>query len=216
MRLLAFAVCLNIALSTASVAQTVGSFSANPQIELDPQGRTAKTLRALTFTDPAGLQWVVPKGTVVDGASIPQAFFTVIGGPWDGPYRDASIVHDYYCVRKNRTWQAVHRMFYDAMVARNVNPLKAKIMYYAVYKFGPRWKTTLTKVPGVSFSGVPVMVEKEVLVNLPPAGYDPDVVEQEVAKINSQDLSLDQIDMMVEGPNQTSGALPARDMLPAN
>ena len=32
----------------------------------------------------------------------------------------------------------MHRAFYDGMLSRGVDPIQAKIMYLAVYRFGPR------------------------------------------------------------------------------
>ena len=36
------------------------------------------------------------------------------GGPLDGPYRNASIVHDVACVSMTDPWDDVHFMFYEA------------------------------------------------------------------------------------------------------
>lgn len=107
----------------------------------DPNGRKMKIKTDFSFVDAAGTRWLAPAGSVVDGASIPQVFWSVVGGPYEGLYRDASVVHDVACVQRNRRWQAVHRMFYEAMLASGVDPIKAKIMYGAVYYFGPRWTT---------------------------------------------------------------------------
>jgi len=112
---------------------------ADPKVILLP-GRNIELDEGFAFLDPTGLDWPVPKGTVADGASIPQVFWSIIGGPLDGPYRNASIIHDYYCDMRTRTWQATHRMFYDAMIACDVDPTKAKIMYFAVRWGGPRWE----------------------------------------------------------------------------
>jgi len=110
-----------------------------PRIALMPDGRTAKLLAPLSYAGPDGTEWPVPMGAELDGASIPRAFWTLIGGPFEGKYRDASIVHDHYCVVKSRSWRRTHRMFFDAMLCSGVGQTKAKIMYYAVYRFGPRW-----------------------------------------------------------------------------
>lgn len=75
----------------------------------------------------------------VDGASIPRAFWSVIGGPFEGRYRNASVVHDVYCDSQERPWREVHRMFYEACRCGGASAVKSKLMYYAVYHFGPRW-----------------------------------------------------------------------------
>lgn len=91
--------------------------------------------------------WIVPTETCVNGASIPTVFWSVIGGPWSGPYRRASVVHDHFVRTKERTWQETHRVFYDAMLASNVPKAKAKAMYFAVRRFGPRWDGRTKSVP---------------------------------------------------------------------
>jgi hypothetical protein len=63
----------------------------------------------------------------------------LIGGPFEGRFRNASVVHDVACVIRDRPWQEVHRMFHDACRCGGVGAAKAATMYYAVYQFGPRW-----------------------------------------------------------------------------
>ena len=96
------------------------------------------------FLDGDGQRWPVPVGTDVDGASIPQPLWSLIGGPWEGEYRDASVIHDYYCDTRIKSWKAVHRVFYNAMCASGVSELRAKTMYAAVYFCGPHWSDTTT------------------------------------------------------------------------
>lgn len=95
-----------------------------------------------SFIDSFGVTWLVPKGAVVDGASIPKPFWSIIGGPLEGKYRDASVIHDYYCdtwKKHGRPWMSVHKAFYHAMLASDVPQAKAIAMYIAVRQFGPRW-----------------------------------------------------------------------------
>jgi len=122
-----------------------GEFTgSDPIIQLLEDGRKARLVRSIGYVGPRPelLQWAVPADIIVDGASIPRAFWSLIGGPFEGRYRNASIVHDHYCVLKSVPWKAVHRMFYTAMRCSGVPAVQAKIMYYAVYRFGPRWPST--------------------------------------------------------------------------
>lgn len=96
-------------------------------------------LTPFRYLDPKGTTWVVPTGTVVNGASIPRPLWTLIGGPWDGPYRRPSVVHDYFFAQKKYASDEVHRVFYDAMVTAGVGKVKAKLMYWAVVRFNRRW-----------------------------------------------------------------------------
>ena len=110
-----------------------------PQLELLDDGRKARLLNAVSYIAVRKDSWPVPADTVVDGASIPQIFWTLMGGPFEGKYRNASIIHDCYCDSQVRGWRDTHRMFYSAMRCSGVSAVKAKIMFYAVYRFGPRW-----------------------------------------------------------------------------
>lgn len=99
------------------------------------------------FEELGGRVWVVPNETCVNGASIPKVFWSVMGGPWSGAYRRASVVHDHFVRTKERTWQDTHRVFYDAMLASGVPKAKAKTMYFAVRRFGSRWEGRTKSVP---------------------------------------------------------------------
>lgn len=117
-----------------------------------------------TYVDPEGKRWTAPVGAVINGASIPSVFWSVIGGPFEGRFRKASVLHDSACETQDETWQDVHRMFYDACRCSRVGVGKAQTMYWAVYHFGPRWhieETTRTE------SGEQVVV-KEVVVDETP------------------------------------------------
>jgi hypothetical protein len=130
-------------ISTTSIGQTLpsgyGSFPYPLQLEMLPDGRTAKLISKFTYIDASNQSWEAPTGTVVDGASIPQVLWTIVGSPWTGKYREASVVHDYYCDKHSAPWKVVHRNFYSGMLANGVDTIQAKIMYAAVYRFGPRW-----------------------------------------------------------------------------
>jgi Protein of unknown function (DUF1353) len=99
-----------------------------------------KLKKEFIFKDPNGLAWNVPSGEVVDGASIPQIFWSFIGGPFDGKYINASVIHDYYCRTKSRTAHDTHRNFYYGMRAVGLSEWQANAMYWAVSTFGPDWK----------------------------------------------------------------------------
>ncbi|HET8549300.1 MAG TPA: DUF1353 domain-containing protein [Bryobacteraceae bacterium] len=101
--------------------------------------RTMTLVSALVYIDPNGMKWEAPAGSIVDGASIPKIAWSLIGGPYEGAYREPSVIHDVACRQKTRPWELVHLAFYYAMLDSNVNPTLAKVMYAAVYHFGPRW-----------------------------------------------------------------------------
>jgi|GEM_PF-6078821 hypothetical protein len=102
-------------------------------------GRHFKLAQPYGFVTDDGVKWPVPKGAVTDGASIPSLLWSFVGGPFEGKYRSAAVIHDYYCDVRVRTWQTTDLMFYEAMVANGVDEDHAKLMYFAVRRWGPHW-----------------------------------------------------------------------------
>lgn len=117
---------------------------APPNVLFLDDGRLVRLMKPFAYISVDGRHWGVPRGAEVDGASIPRALWTFIGGPFEGRYRNASIIHDWFCDVRTHAWKDVHRMFYEAMLASHVGRYKAKTMYAAVYRFGPRWSPTAT------------------------------------------------------------------------
>jgi len=116
-----------------------GRFIGGVTASWDADGRHMRLLQPFGYIDPTGGEWKVPSGATVDGASIPRAVWSLIGGPFEGRYRYPSVVHDWYCDVRTRPWREVHRMFLNGMLAAGVDETQARIMYYAVYAGGPRW-----------------------------------------------------------------------------
>jgi hypothetical protein len=109
-------------------------------IEENEGERKMRLVEPFSYIDNDGIRWDVPAGHLVDGASIPQSLWSVVGSPYVGKYRKASVIHDYYCDVKTAPSGRVHKMFYDAMLASGVESLRAGLMYEAVDQFGPSWR----------------------------------------------------------------------------
>lgn len=120
---------------TSSFGRYLGELILKP----DDDGRRMHLVEPYGFEDPAQKKWAVPARAVVDGASIPRPLWSIIGGPFTGKYRNASVIHDYYCDVRTEPWREVHRVFYNAMRASGVSEKRAKLMYGGVYFAGPRW-----------------------------------------------------------------------------
>lgn len=116
-----------------------GNFTGRIVTSWNKDGRTMTVEQGFEYIDSDRRRWPVPAGATVDGASIPQAFWSFIGGPFDGRYRDASVVHDHYCQTRTRRDQHVHKVFHEAMLTSGVSEQKAWFMWKAVDRFGPRW-----------------------------------------------------------------------------
>lgn len=114
----------------------------------------------LVFVDSAGVEWVAPRGTRTDGASVPRLALPVTDGRFDRAFLKAAVIHDAYCQSDNevfcpdqyrsRKWRAVHRMFYEASIAGGASEKVALVMFAAVWLGGPRWddpEHSLDEVP---------------------------------------------------------------------
>jgi len=130
---------LSLFISCSVIAVDYGQYSGSVITEWLGGGRKMKLLEGFQYEDPNGMKWTAPKGSIVDGASIPTLAWSIVGSPFSGKYRNSSVIHDVACQNKNRTWEVVHLAFYYGMLASEVNILKAKLMYAGVYHFGPRW-----------------------------------------------------------------------------
>ena len=117
---------------------THGKFSADPQTTwLTERGadRLMQLLQDFTFTDPDGKKWITPKGHRVDGASIPRPLWALVGSPYTGNYRRASIVHDKACedsARNPKARRAADRMFYHACRAGGCTVRETWILFLGV------------------------------------------------------------------------------------
>jgi lysozyme family protein len=169
--------------------------NAPPLTEWLPDGRHMRVKRPFGYVEEGGREWPVPAEIVVDGASIPQVFWSMIGGPFTGPYRDASIVHDYYCDVRTRPWKDTHRSFYEAMRCSGVETARAKIMFYAVYRFGPRWTLGPAAVAeGFEMAEAPAAVP----ATLPVEAFDPESFEDDASLIRADDLNLASIEALAD------------------
>lgn len=121
----------------------VGSFNGTPVVQFveqgDGRGREMELLQDFSYTDPSGRTWTAKAGYKTDGASIPPVFWSLVGAPFEGDYRMAAVIHDWYCFTEEQPWQDVHRVFYYASLAGGVTEAKAKLLYAAVMWGGPKW-----------------------------------------------------------------------------
>lgn len=148
-------------------------------------------LNELRYTDPKGVVWIAPAGSVVDGASIPKSLWSIMGGPFEGKYRNASVLHDVAYDQHNRPWQECDRMFYNAMRCSGVGAVEAGTMYYSLYKFGRHWKFTIKRAKPVKQRDLAAATPAEIPRAIPVNATD---ISETRAWIRSADPSLDQIE----------------------
>ena len=170
-----------------------GSYEGEVLAKWGDDGRTMTLTSAITYIDQAKKRWPVPENTDVDGASIPKVFWSFIGGPFEGRYRNASVIHDYYCDTKKENWEDVHKMFYNAMRASGTDETKAKMMYYAVYLGGPRWKPVHhTNHEPRAFSK-PGDIDRIVIEEWKP-NYDDALAKETIKKLDLSAMTLSEIE----------------------
>ncbi|MEQ0314415.1 DUF1353 domain-containing protein [Klebsiella sp. GB_Kp051] len=166
-----------------------------PLTEWLDDGRSMQLKRPFGYISMNDREWNVPIDTIVDGASIPRVFWSLIGGPLEGPYRNASIVHDHFCDIRTQPWPDVHRMFHDAMLCSGVPYLKARIMFYAVYRFGPRW----INIPSIELASFGVAKSTSMVsTEFPTEAFDADSFIADCIRIEQENLDLPAIELLAD------------------
>ena len=135
--------------AAATQSHPWGYYTGVPVTQWNSDGRTMTLMQELRYTDPHGTVWVAPVGAVIDGASIPRSLWSFMGGPFEGKYRNASILHDCSYDRRGRPAWECDRMFYNAMRCSGVSAVEAKTMYYALLRFGDHWKFSIKRAKPV-------------------------------------------------------------------
>jgi hypothetical protein len=168
-----------------------GYYNGEPVTKWNPDGRTMTLLTELRYTDPNGVVWVAPIGSQVDGASIPRYLWSIMGGPFEGKYRNASVLHDVAYGERKRPWQDCDRMFYNAMRCSGVSVTEAKTMYYALYRFGNHWKFPIKR-------GKPVKVGGTMVVRAIPRAVPANEINEARDWIRSANPPLEQIEQRAD------------------
>ena len=115
-----------------------GEFSGDPRTYWMTEAGSDRHMRLLEefwFRDPDGRVWTTPADYWIDGASIPRALWTLVGSPYTGDYRRASVVHDKACdeaVGDPTARRAADRMFYHACRAGGCAVIEATLLYIGV------------------------------------------------------------------------------------
>ena len=189
----------SVAAQSGSGGNKWGYYSGDPILKWNPDGRTMTVMSELSYTDPHGVIWDAPAGSVTDGASIPRYLWSLIGGPFEGQYRNASVLHDVAYEKHNRPWQDCDRMFYYAMRCSGVNAAQAKTMYYALYKFGHHWKFPIKRAKAVKYQGQLVARGEEIPRAVP---VNPLLINQARDWISDTDPTLEQIEQRANTETQ--------------
>jgi hypothetical protein len=74
----------------------------------------------------------VMKGLEFDGASIPKAFWSIVGSPFTGNYTRSALVHDALYMSESLDRKTCDNIFLDLMRQDGVSLVKRTLMYLAV------------------------------------------------------------------------------------
>ena len=102
-------------------------------------GHLVEVLDSVVFIDSRGFDWRVFAGTKVDGSSIPRLLRSIVGTPFVGKHRKASVPHDLYCRIRTQPCSFTHYMYYEACIVSGCSGSEARRKYWAIRRFGPRW-----------------------------------------------------------------------------
>lgn len=115
----------------------MGSFSGYPLTRWNGD-RLMVLKEPFYFIDDDNKKWLVPTNAEINGATIPKFLWSVVGPPYVGPYRRASVVHDYFVGEGNNpdvTYverRAADKMFYQACRTGGCSILQASKLYVGV------------------------------------------------------------------------------------
>ena len=179
-----------------SIAHFVGTVEARWQ----PDGVHMDLVQPFGYVDVHGVPWQVPAGAETDGASIPRWLWSIVGSPFTGKYRDAAVIHDYFCDVRTRPWEEVDRMFFEATLTEGLDARTAKVLYLGVL-LGPKWNEQAIKneilaqqhrhnlVPPVDPYTDPSFLE-------PPVEVSGSILQDAVSRVQNGNLALDQIERL--------------------
>ncbi|MEN9362165.1 MAG: hypothetical protein RL095_3700 [Verrucomicrobiota bacterium] len=130
---------------TAVLAAGKLSGSAAPTISY-PSGKGDVLLTDFRFII-NGEEVVIPRGFLFDGASVPRAFWSIIGAPNEPDFMLAALLHDWLYWSHQWTKAKADAALRDLLVASGVSAIRAGAMFRAVDLFGG---TAWRKAPGVT------------------------------------------------------------------
>jgi hypothetical protein len=127
-----------------------GSFEGTVVVEWldDPFVPTMRLVQPFEFQQAKGTVWQVPEGHIVKGRGMPPLLRLLIGQPFYGGFRKASIVYDHATQEMKRPWDEAQLMFLEASMAEGIVPSEAKAMYLLLRAQGSRWEIPASRCYG--------------------------------------------------------------------
>jgi hypothetical protein len=106
-----------------------------PLLWVGARGKTfVQLLAPLTYRygDAPGATLTAPSGFISDGASIPRLLWVWPGHPLEGEFLRASVLHDWMYRTGEASRAQADRLFFEALQADGVSPVRARVMYAGV------------------------------------------------------------------------------------
>jgi len=82
-----------------------------------------------------GKRWHVPKGYVCNGITAPKHVRRFLGDGVHSPETWAAVFHDWLFTQPGITRAQADQLFYELLLAYNVSPMKARLMYTSVASY---------------------------------------------------------------------------------
>ena len=149
------------------------------------------------FRQAKGKFWKVARGQVFDGRGMPPLFCDLVGPPYEGRFRKASMVYESATQRMTEKWDEAQRMFFEAAVAEGVAPQDAKVMYLLLALQGSRWEVPGSRCFG-SCHGVSGPLEWRPVVDEARSG-------ELVQWVRAADPKLEEIDLRAQSTLRAKG-----------
>ena len=123
---------------------------------------------AFYFIDDDGTKWEVPVNAEINGATIPDELWSVVGAPYVGTYRKASVVHDYHVGEGNNPdvthahRRKADKMFYQACRAEGSGWAFARTLYLGVSlgSWSAAVSRTFTRTKSIKSNQTPDILDK--------------------------------------------------------
>ena len=159
---------------------------------------SVRTVEDFGFRQTKGKFWKVARGQVFNGKGMPPLFSDMVGSPYEGSFRKASMVYESATQRMTEKWDEAQRMFFEASVAEGVAPQDAKVMYLLLALQGSRWEVAGSSRCFGSCHGVSGPLEWRPVVDEARAG-------ELVKWVRAADPKLDEIDLRAQSAIRARG-----------
>jgi len=199
MACLASALVIAAAPVTAANGAGQGGFEGRVVVEWldDAFVPSVRTLEDYGFRQAKGKFWQVARGQVFDGRGMPPLFYDLVGQPYGGNFRKASIVYESATQRMTEKWDEAQRMFFEAAVAEGVAVPEAKVMYLLLALQGSRWEVPGSRCFG-SCHGLSRPLEWRPVIDEAKTG-------ELVNWVRAADPKLDEIDLRAHSAIRANG-----------